>query len=146
MGTMPSPVGYSGKPLPEKLGFKPGMVGLFIALPDELAGLADSVEFAKIDTRERWSSVSGSARFDVIHAFTKSRTELGKNLVKLQKAIKRDGMIWVSWPKKASKVATDVTEDVVRAEALNLDLVDIKVAALDAVWSGLKLVIRKERR
>ncbi len=55
-------------------------------------------------------------------------------------------MIWVSWPKKAAKVATDVTEDVVRAEALQLDLVDVKVAAVDAVWSGLKLVIRKDRR
>jgi len=141
-----SPAGYSGRPLPEKLGYKPGMATLFIALPDELTGQAGSVEFAKIDTRERWSSVSGSVRFDAIHAFTKSRTEIEKNLVKLQKAIKRDGMIWVSWPKKASKVATDVTEDVVRAEALSLDLVDIKVAALDAVWSGLKLVIRKERR
>lgn len=146
MARILSPAGYSGRPLPEKLGYKPGMATLFIALPDELTGQAGSVEFAKIDTRERWSSVSGSVRFDAIHAFTKSRTEIEKNLVKLQKAIKRDGMIWVSWPKKASKVATDVTEDVVRAEALSLDLVDIKVAALDAVWSGLKLVIRKERR
>ena len=57
-----------------------------------------------------------------------------------------DGMIWVSWPKKASKVATDVTEDVIRAEALKLELVDVKVAAIDETWSGLKLVIRKERR
>ena len=55
-------------------------------------------------------------------------------------------MIWVSWPKKASKIATDVTEDVIRAEALKLDLVDVKVAAVDEIWSGLKLVIRKERR
>jgi uncharacterized alkaline shock family protein YloU len=55
-------------------------------------------------------------------------------------------MIWVSWPKKASKVKTDVTEDVVRAAALDLDLVDVKVAAIDAIWSGLKLVIRKDRR
>ena len=60
--------------------------------------------------------------------------------------IKRDGMIWVSWPKKAAKVPTDVTEDVVRAEALKRDLVDVKVVAIDEKWSGLKLVIRKERR
>ena len=64
----------------------------------------------------------------------------------LQDAIKVDGMIWVSWPKKASRIATDVTEDVIRTEALKLDLVDVKVAAIDDIWSGLKLVIRKERR
>lgn len=122
------------------------MVCLFIALPDQLATLADSVKFANVGSRKRWSAVSGAARFDVIHAFTSSQAEIEKNLIKLQKAIKRDGMIWVSWPKKAAKVATDVTEDVVRAEALKLDLVDVKVAAVDAVWSGLKLVIRKERR
>jgi len=138
--------GYSGKPLPEKLGFKPGMVALFVALPDDLAGLSTSADFAEAAMRGRWSTVSGTVRFDVIHAFTKSHAELEKHLAKLQKALKRDGMIWVSWPKKAAKVATDVTEDVVRAEALKLDLVDVKVAAVDAIWSGLKLVIRKERR
>lgn len=140
------PAGYSGRALPEKLGFKPGMVVLFIALPDVLAALAGSVDFAEAEARPRWSAVSGSTAFDAIHAFTTSHAEIAKTLVKLQKALKRDGMIWVSWPKKAAKVATDVTEDVVRAEALKLDLVDVKVAAVDAVWSGLKLVIRKERR
>jgi hypothetical protein len=138
--------GYSGRSLPEKLGFKPGMVVLFIALPDNLAALAASADFAEAEERPRWSAVSGSMAFDAIHAFTTSHAEIAKNLVKLQKALKRDGMIWVSWPKKAAKVATDITEDVVRAEALKLDLVDVKVAAVDAVWSGLKLVIRKERR
>ena len=64
----------------------------------------------------------------------------------MERALKRDGAIWVSWPKKAAKMDTDVTEDVVRAEALKLDLVDVKVAAVDQVWSGLKLVIRLERR
>jgi hypothetical protein len=138
--------GYSGKPLPDKLGFKPGMSALFVALPDPLAALPSSVAFAPAETRDRWSKVSGTGRFDAIHAFTTSHAEIVKNLNKLQKAIKRDGMIWVSWPKKSAKVPTDVTEDVVRAEALKLDLVDIKVAAVDEVWSGLKLVIRKERR
>lgn len=146
MAKIPPTAGYSGKPLPEKLGFKPGMAALFVALPDELAGLSGSVDFAELVLRQRWSSVAGKTRFDVIHAFTKSHSEIAKNLMKLQNAIKRDGMIWVSWPKKAAKVATDVTEDVVRSEALKLDLVDVKVAAIDAVWSGLKLVIRKERR
>ena len=77
---------------------------------------------------------------------TKSRDELSHPLHRLQKAIKRDGAIWVSWPKKASHIPTDVTEDVVRSEALKLDLVDVKVAAIDQVWSGLKLVIRVDRR
>ena len=138
--------GYSGKSLPDKLGFKAGMSALFVALPDPLAALASSVGFAAAETRARWSAVSGTTRFDAIHAFTTSHAEIAKNLGRLQKAIKRDGMIWVSWPKKSAKVPTDVTEDVVRAEALKLDLVDVKVAAVDGVWSGLKLVIRKERR
>jgi hypothetical protein len=138
--------GYSGKSLPDKLGFKPGMAALFVALPDPLAALASSVAFVLSKTRGQWSKVSGTARYDTIHAFTTSHAEIEKNLGKLQTALKRDGMIWVSWPKKSAKVATDVTEDVVRAEALKLDLVDVKVAAVDEVWSGLKLVIRKERR
>jgi hypothetical protein len=138
--------GYSGKSLSDKLGFKAGMAALFVALPDHLAALGRSVDFAEAERRDRWSAVSGSARFDAIHAFTTSHAEVAKNLGKLQKAIKRDGMIWVSWPKKSAKVLTDVTEDAVRAEALRLDLVDVKVAAVDEVWSGLKLVIRKERR
>jgi hypothetical protein len=140
------PAGYSGKPLHQKLGFKPGTSVLFVSLPGDLAALAESVEFADVAALDKWSKVSGAARFDAIHAFTASRAEITKNLLRLQKAIKRDGMIWVSWPKKAAKVATDVTEDVVRAEALGLDLVDVKIAAVDAVWSGLKLVIRKGRR
>lgn len=138
--------GYSGKSLTDKLGFKPGMAALFVALPEHLAGLAGSVKFADAERRDRWSAVSGSGRFDAVHAFTTSHAEIAKNLGRLQKAIKRDGMIWVSWPKKSAKVATNVTEDVVRAEALKLDLVDVKVAAVDEIWSGLKLVIRKERR
>jgi hypothetical protein len=137
--------GYSGKPLPEKLGYKPGMVAAFIALPPELEALAASVAFAKVVRLSSWT-VKDRLRFDLIHAFTTSRAELADGLPLLQAALKRDGMIWVSWPKKAAKVPTDVTEDVVRAEALGLDLVDVKVAAVDAVWSGLKLVIRKDRR
>ena len=138
--------GYSGKSLPDKLGFKPGMRVLFIGLPETLTELAKSVAFAEAERCDGWPEVSGSARFDAIHAFTTSHGEITKSLSKLEKAIKRDGLIWVSWPKKSAKVATDVTEDVVRDEALKRDLVDVKVAAIDAVWSGLKLVIRKERR
>jgi hypothetical protein len=91
--------------------------------------------------------LSGRSRaFDAIHGFTRQRAELEDAMPDAQGAIRRDGMIWVSWPKKASKVPTDVTEDVVRNAALKLDLVDVKVAAIDDIWSGLKLVVRKERR
>jgi len=83
---------------------------------------------------------------DIWHFFTDSALQLRQELSKMQDAINQDGMIWVSWPKKASKVATDVTEDVVWREALSMKLVDVKVCAVDEVWSGLKLVIRKNLR
>lgn len=142
---LPASAGYSGKSLPDKLGYKPGMVAAFIALPPELDALAESVAFAEVVRLPNWKP-KGKARFDLIHAFTVSNAEISAGLPLLQGALKRDGMIWVSWPKKAAKVATDVTEDVIRAEAVRLDLVDVKVAAVDAVWSGLKLMIRKDRR
>lgn len=138
--------GYSGTPLAAKLGLKAGMSAAFIALPQSLDALTEAVDFAAVDRKPDWASVRGTHRYDFVHAFTRSRAEIEPNLVRLQDAIEREGMIWVSWPKKASKVATDVTEDVVRNEALKLDLVDVKVAAVDDIWSGLKLVIRKERR
>lgn len=146
MSTPGAGAGYSGKPLQAKLGFKPGMQAAFIGLPGDLEVLATWPDFAAVERFDDWASPLGSRRFDLLHAFTKSRSDLTDNLEALQAAIQTDGMIWVSWPKKASKVPTDVTEDVIRAEALALDLVDVKVAAVDAVWSGLKLVIRKERR
>lgn len=139
--------GYSGTPLPRKLGFKPGMTAAFIALPESLAALSASVEFAACDRLPSWEAIRGTEKgYDAIHAFTIARAEIENELSGLQDRITPDGMIWISWPKKASKVKTDVTEDVVRAAALGLDLVDVKVAAIDAIWSGLKLVIRKDRR
>ncbi|MBN8998913.1 MAG: DUF3052 domain-containing protein [Rhizobiales bacterium] len=144
--TLPQ-AGYSGRTLPEKLGFKAGMDIAFVALPDALAGLAEAADFASVRRTRDWGEPLGMPRaFDAIHAFTKRAAEIETGLPALQDAIRRDGMIWVSWPKKASKVATDVTEDTVRDAALRLDLVDVKVAAVDMVWSGLKLMIRKERR
>lgn len=139
--------GYSGKPLPAKLGLKDGMVAAFIALPAELDELADAVAFAEVDRLAEWSDILGShQRYDAVHAFTKQRAEIEDRLGAIEAAIKRDGMVWVSWPKKSSKVPTDVTEDVVRAQALKRDLVDVKVAAVNEIWSGLKLVIRKDLR
>jgi hypothetical protein len=148
MAIAPLPqAGYSGRSLPDKLGLKPGMAVAFVGLPPELEALADAAPFSPLVRTANWSGTLGAARsFDVVHAFTRSRTEIENGLPGLQDAIRRDGMIWVSWPKKASKVETDVTEDVVRNAALRLDLVDVKVAAIDAVWSGLKLMIRKDRR
>jgi len=138
--------GYSGTPLPAKLGLKDGMVAAFVALPPELDDLAEAVSFAELDRLAEWSDISGSQKYDAVHAFTRRRAEIKDGLGHIETAIKRDGMVWVSWPKKASKVATDVTEDVIRAEALKRDLVDVKVAAVNEIWSGLKLVIRKDRR
>jgi hypothetical protein len=83
---------------------------------------------------------------DFIQFFTKSRAELERQLPKLRKSIKQDGMIWISWPKKSSKVPTDLTEDIIRDTALALKLVDVKVCAVDETWSGLKLVIPVSER
>ncbi|HEY5816952.1 MAG TPA: DUF3052 domain-containing protein [Mesorhizobium sp.] len=139
--------GYSHRSLTAKLGFKDGMAVAFIALPSELADEAASADFALVERFADWSGFTGKhAVYDAAHAFTRERAEIEDHLETIQGAIRRDGMIWVSWPKKASKVPTDVTEDVIRAEALKLDLVDVKVAAVSEVWSGLKLMIRKDRR
>jgi hypothetical protein len=83
---------------------------------------------------------------DIVHFFTTSRAELAKKLAAWRKLLPVDAAIWVSWPKKTAKVPTDITEDTIRAVALPLGLVDIKVCAVDETWSGLKLVLRKELR
>ena len=90
--------------------------------------------------------MDGDAGYDVIHAFTTSREELEKAAKPLMDEIDRDGSIWISWPKKASKVPTDITEDVIRDVCLPLGFVDVKVCAVSEVWSGLKLVVRKALR
>lgn len=145
--TAPLPeAGYSKRPLSEKLGFRAGMTVAFIGLPEALEHLAASAEFGAVARLDDWSAPLDRGRFDAVHAFTSRRDEVEAHLAALEAAIRPDGMIWVSWPKKASKVPTDVTEDVIRNAALALDLVDVKVAAIDAIWSGLKLMIRKDRR
>lgn len=85
-------------------------------------------------------------RAQFIHYFVKRRNDLGKQLPRLRKTLADDGVIWISWPKKSARVPTDMTEDVVRAVALPLGLVDVKVCAVDETWSGLKLMIRRELR
>ena len=132
--------GYSGTPLAKKLGFRDGH-RIRVSHPP---GNYDKLVFPRPDN----VLISWAIRqdIDIWHFFTKSAAELERQLPKMQDAIKQDGMIWVSWPKKASKVPTDVSEDVVRKLALALKLVDVKVCAVDETWSGLKLVIRKNLR
>ncbi len=133
--------GYSGTPLWKKLGYQPGIKAHTESAP---ADYVRSLELPA-DVAPAWQSrVSRETR--LVHLFVLSRTSLMARLKALRKAIASDGAVWVSWPKKASGVATDVTEDAIREAALPLGFVDIKVCAVDAVWSGLKLVIRKELR
>jgi hypothetical protein len=138
--------GYSGTPLPQKLGLKDGQRVLFISLPKELKDLRKARNFVEIAEAGWDSFTDGDPGYDVIHGFTASRAILEKSAKKLMKQIDRDGAVWISWPKKASKVETDITEDVIRDVVLPIGLVDVKVAAVSEVWSGLKLVIRKELR
>lgn len=141
---MTSAAGYSGTPLAQKLGLRDGQRVLFIDLPPGLAELREARGFAEL-IEAGWADWQGNG-FDLVHGFTASRKVLEDNAKPLMDAIARDGSIWISWPKKASKVATDITEDVIREVVLPIGLVDVKVAAIDATWSGLKLVIRKELR
>lgn len=135
----------AGTPLARKLGFKAGQAVAFVALPDSLSHLHDAAGFRRIELAPDWRALPEGAR-DVIHIFTTSAAELALALPVLRDMIEPGGMIWVSWPKKASKVPTDLTEDLLRSLALADVLVDVKVCTVDAVWSGLKLVVRAELR
>ena len=132
------PAGYSGKTAAEKLGYKPGSRVLVVGKP---RGFTTPLAGPKVKLLRR-----GAPPFAGAHVFVTEEKELAAELPRLAGMIARDGMIWVSWPKKASEIGTDVTEDTVRDIALPLGLVDVKVCAVDQTWSGLKLVIRKERR
>ncbi len=142
---MSAQAGYSGTPLPKKLGLQDGQVAGFVGLPESLEHLLASRAFASVEKVGDLSDFSGKA-YDYIHLFTKSGATVDAAISRLRSSIRPDGMIWMSWPKKASKVPTDVTEDVIRDRALQDVLVDVKVCSVDEVWSGLKLVIRKEHR
>jgi hypothetical protein len=135
-----TPAGYSGTPLAKKLGIKPGQRVALLDAPSNyrrlLAPVPDGVEFG--------TKLAKSV--ELVHLFTASKAALGKTLATCRKTLGPDAAIWVSWPKKASKVPTDITEDTIRELALPLGFVDIKVCAVDETWSGLKLVLRKELR
>lgn len=137
--TQPS-AGYSGTPLWKKLGIREGATVLTVNAPANYAALLSSLP----------SNVSFVEKIvppvDFVHLFVTTKAELATQLPKLFGELASGGVIWVSWPKKTAKVKTDVTENTIREIALPLGLVDVKVCAVDAVWSGLKLVIRVAKR
>ena len=132
--------GYSGTPLAKKLSLKDGMRLWCDGMPDsvhkEIA--AERLQFDVLERPE--------APIDAAHVFVTRRKELEAKLRELMPLLDRGGFIWVSWPKKASKAPTDITEDRIRDVALPMHLVDVKVCSVDDIWSALKLVIRKEHR
>jgi hypothetical protein len=137
----PAPTtGYSGTPLAKKLGYREGTHAHLVDAPAELATwlqpLPDGVRF-----EDRLQATT-----DLVHLFTTQRVMLQAHLQRWRQTLRSDACVWVSWPKKAAKVPTDITEDVIRTVALPLGFVDVKVCAVSEVWSGLKLVIRKELR
>ncbi len=137
---MATSVGYSGTPLAGKLGIKPGMRVAVLDEPhgyrDWLAPLPPGVVFtAKAD-----------AQADIVHSFVVERSELQSQLTNWRHLLRADVVLWISWPKKASKVPTTITEDTIRELCLPLGWVDAKVCAVSELWSGLKLVVRKALR
>ncbi len=132
--------GYSGTPLAKKLGLVPGIRAWFHNMPDSVR---DEIDPVGLNIDEQASASDG---LQCAHIFVTERKHLERQIVALRELIQPAGFIWVSWPKKAAKVPTDITEDIIREVALPIGLVDIKVCAVDDIWSGLKLVIRKERR
>ncbi|WP_077146449.1 hypothetical protein [Sphingopyxis sp. KK2] len=130
--------GYSGTPLAKKLSLKDGMTTWFHAMPPTVREEIGEVSFNERDASE--------AGLQAAHIFSTERAELERLLADLRPLIDPAGFVWVSWPKKASKVPTDITEDVIRELCLPMGWVDVKVCAVDDVWSGLKLMIRKELR
>ena len=132
--------GYSGTPLAKKLGIKSGHFLVVIGAPgdyrSQLEPLPEGVQMT--------GAISNAA--NVIHLFTTKRSALEKNLLLLRSTMSPEACLWVSWPKKSSKVATEISEDTIRAFARPLGFIDVKVCAVTEIWSGLKLVIRKELR
>ncbi len=132
--------GYSGTPLVKKLGIKPGFRLKTRNAPNDYPAMIEPLpEGVNISSRLK-------GPVDMWHVFSTSRKELEPLLPRCLEEIHADGMIWVSWPKKSSGLPSDLSEDIIRAIALPLGLVDVKVCAVDQVWSGLKLVVRRENR
>ena len=133
--------GYSGTPLAKKLSLKPGLRCWFSGMPASLLAEIDPAALGLVLLDDP------APGLDAAHIFVTERADMVVVLQRLRPLLAPAGFIWVSWPKKASKVPTDVTEDAIRAAILpDTDLIDVKVCAVDAIWSGLKLMIRKDRR
>ncbi|MFZ2030750.1 MAG: hypothetical protein WAU68_10610 [Vitreimonas sp.] len=133
------PAGYSGTPLAKKLGFAPGTSVYAVGVPASVK--AEVAQSAKPKFVSKATKGQAAA-----HVFTTKAKALEAELKKLRPLLASNGMVWVSWPKKAAKVETDITEDTIRKIALPMGYVDVKVCAVDEIWSGLKLVIRKSER
>ncbi|QKK22957.1 DUF3052 domain-containing protein [Rhizobium hidalgonense] len=143
MAAAPGTAGYSGTPLVRKLGLVPGQTAALLGVPEAIGDIHGFGGFASValalpETPRR--------AFDYMHLFVTEREALDSIAPTLFGALRPDGMLWISWPKKSSRVPTDVTEDVLREILLPTGLVDVKVCAVDEIWSGLKFVIRKELR
>jgi hypothetical protein len=132
--------GYSGTPLAKKLSLKPGMRVWREGMPDSVAQEIET-EAVQVELLD----LPGEP-VDAAHIFVTEREQLEARLKHLMPLLSPSGFIWVSWPKKASKVPTDITEDTIRAVSLPMDLVDVKVCAVDQTWSGLKLMKRRTVR
>lgn len=131
--------GYSGTPLAKKLSLKPGQRAWFDGMPDSVSAEIGDVGLDRL--------MAPATPIEAAHIFVTRRAEMEAKLAMLRPLLSATGFIWVSWPKKASKQPTDITEDVIRAVILPAsDLVDVKVCAVDGIWSGLKLMIRKDQR
>ena len=135
-----SPAGYSGTPLAKKLGLKPGMRAWFLAMPDSVRAEID------VDNLGLSEQAAPSAGIEAAHIFVTRRDDLAREVTALRELLAPAGFVWVSWPKRAAKTDTDITENTIRDVALPIGLVDIKVCAVDEKWSGLKLMIRKSLR
>ncbi len=132
--------GYSGTPLAQKLGFTRGLRCWFLRMPE---GVRAEIDPEAIGVEEQVAATDG---LQCAHIFVTERAQLEREVLALRELIAPAGFVWVSWPKKASGVPTDVTEDVIREVALPTGFVDVKVCAVDGTWSGLKLMVRKEHR
>jgi len=131
--------GYSGTPLVKKLGIKADKRSVAIAPPNDYAAL---IEYSNVDEVVKAEKLSG--QYDFIHLFNKTERDLNNALPICEKHLAEGGMIWASWPKKSSKLWIDLTEGGIRTAAFPLNLVDVKVCAVDKDWSGLKLMRRKK--
>ena len=131
--------GYSGTPLAKKLSLKDGLRVWWAGMPDSVRAEIETEGFA-LELLAK-----PEAPIDAAHIFVTERADLDAKLAQLMPLLGAAGMIWVSWPKKAAKVPTDITEDTIREICLPMGLVDVKVCAVDAIWSGLKLVVRRQK-